>query len=105
MGLLRNLLGAAQVASMFIPGMQAFTPYLTAANALANGNPAGAAGAVAGGVVNSAMNAQPAASNAANGDSLLESIIGTSNGTRPETRWDKFLEDLNKTEHQRKWGL
>jgi hypothetical protein len=43
-----GFLGMLQLASMFIPGMQVLTPFISAANMLSNGNPAGAMTAISG---------------------------------------------------------
>jgi|GEM_PF-4688820 len=54
-GLLGSLGQALGAASMFVPGMQAYAPWIGAASSLANGNVGGAVGNAASGVINNGL--------------------------------------------------
>jgi hypothetical protein len=77
--------------AMLIPGLQPFAPFLSAAGALMNGNPAGALASAAGGLMGSA-NAPKI-----NEDSLTNALL---NGARSsympegETIWDQYRDQV-----------
>jgi hypothetical protein len=102
-GLLGSLLGAA---TMFVPGLQPYAPYIFGANALMNGDVGGAIGSIAGPMAGRMIDASnvTAARNAANQESLFGALTSANQGTAPATHWDRFTDSLDKTEFQRRWG-
>jgi hypothetical protein len=76
-GLLGTLSKAAQLGSMFIPGMQPWAAAIGAASALANGDPAGAVANVAGHVIG---NKAQAGGGYAPNESLMNTLYGAHKG-------------------------
>ena len=110
-----GFMDALAMASMFIPGMQAFAPYISAANSLMKGNVAGAAGSLIAPAIGGAMDSSKAAAatGAANRDSLFDALT---NAHRRGNGWENYAEGLQqsameremeeylkKTEFQRRW--
>ena len=102
-GFLDSLLGAAQMASMFVPGMQAFTPFIGAARSLANGDVGGAAGSLIIPGISGAMNAgkAAAATSAANRDSLFGALT---DAHQRENGWENYAEGLQQSSLEREIG-
>jgi hypothetical protein len=102
-GLFGSLLGGLGMAASFVPGMQAFAPYLMGAGAMANGDIAGGLGSMAAPMIGRTLDAAKvtAARDAMNRESLYGSLT---DAARQAEGWSGYNDQLAASEFQRKWG-